>query len=196
MKKSIFLVLTLAIPVAIFLFLKIFGDNEFEVPVLFGQGIPDCPAAGIPHEVPVIQFTEVEEVLNSRFLIYGALDGNDSMKLDELIIQLVRIQDAFYETGSPVFVLITEPKSRMDPLQTSMEKAGFLKENFYLAYLDHDRLKDFLRCGLGLTGHGNELLWNLVLVDDQRRIRGIYSGLDSEQTEQLILELKILRKKA
>jgi hypothetical protein len=46
MKKFIFLILTLAIPVSIFLFLKIFGNNEFEVPVLFEDGLPGCGIAG------------------------------------------------------------------------------------------------------------------------------------------------------
>jgi hypothetical protein len=35
---------------------------------------------------------------------------------------------------------------------------------------------------------------NLVVADPERRIRGLYDVMDLEQTEQLILELKILRK--
>jgi hypothetical protein len=45
-KKTIFLVLALLVPVAIFIFLKMFGRNEFDVPVMHQDSIPsistDC----------------------------------------------------------------------------------------------------------------------------------------------------------
>lgn len=43
-KKVVFLFLALLLPVCIFLFLKIFGKNEFDVAPLHEQGVPDAPA--------------------------------------------------------------------------------------------------------------------------------------------------------
>lgn len=44
MKKAILLFLALLLPVAVFVFLKFFGKNEFEVPVLFADGVLTPPA--------------------------------------------------------------------------------------------------------------------------------------------------------
>lgn len=38
--KPLILIFTLAIPVAIFLFLKAFGTNSFDIPVFYKQGVP------------------------------------------------------------------------------------------------------------------------------------------------------------
>lgn len=43
-KKTIFLILSLVLPVSVFLFLKIFGSNEFKVSVLHTEGSIDAPA--------------------------------------------------------------------------------------------------------------------------------------------------------
>ena len=43
-KKLIFLVLALLFPVTIFIFLKLFGRNEFQVPVRFTNAMPEMPA--------------------------------------------------------------------------------------------------------------------------------------------------------
>ncbi len=42
-KKAIFLISALILPVAIFLFLKIFGRNEFQVPPLYQEGKVEAP---------------------------------------------------------------------------------------------------------------------------------------------------------
>lgn len=47
-KKAVFLVCALILPVAIFLFLKIFGRNEFQVAPLYQQGSIEAPA-GCPY---------------------------------------------------------------------------------------------------------------------------------------------------
>lgn len=43
-KKIIFLFLALLLPVLIFLFLKVFGRNRFDVPLLYESGVVDKPA--------------------------------------------------------------------------------------------------------------------------------------------------------
>lgn len=43
-KKILFLILALLLPAILFLFLKMFGRNEFDVPVLYQEGIENAPA--------------------------------------------------------------------------------------------------------------------------------------------------------
>jgi hypothetical protein len=55
-RKFIFLFLGLALPVLVFVFLKLFGKNQFEVPLLYENGVETVPAGcnfayGIPYVV-------------------------------------------------------------------------------------------------------------------------------------------------
>jgi hypothetical protein len=196
MKKFIFLILTLAIPVSIFLFLKIFGNNEFEVPVLFEEGLPECGDSGQLHRIPPLEFMNIsDETIDTQdldgFLIFCVFKAADTTRLDEYIIELVRIQDAFYEIGSPTFVLLSEERSLMSGIIAKTKDIGLQAKHYQLGYLGQGKFNEFLKCGLGLASSGSA---NLVVADHERRIRGLYYVMELEQTEQLILELKILRK--
>ena len=202
MKKSIFLVLTLAIPVSIFLFLKLFGTNTFDVPVLFEEGIPDCTSFQIPHAVPDFEFIgETEKNIKSEeiegFLVFGVLDGINIENNNKKLIELVRVQDAFYEIGAPSFILFIHGKlASMSGLVKQCEEAGLDAKTRNIAFIPDDQLMDFFQCGIALTDEENRDFNNLVMVDTDGKIRGVYDYLDMEQTDQLILELKILKQKS
>jgi hypothetical protein len=54
-KKGLFLFLALLLPVAVFVFLKFFGKNEFEVPLIYANGVSDAPAeCGLEYPVPYV----------------------------------------------------------------------------------------------------------------------------------------------
>jgi len=201
MKKSFLLLSTLVIPATVFIFLKFFGTNTFEVPYLFEEGIPDCPNSTSPHRVPDFEYIgETEKNMTSKafdgFMIYAVLNGSDLEKNKELLVELVRIQDAFFEVGAPdFFLLINGNKDRVQELKQLCIESGLGKENSTLAIMANNKLMDFLKCGIALSNEKTTDFSNLVLVDPDRRIRGIYHSNDVEQTDQLILELKILRQK-
>ena len=53
--KPLLLMLLLGMPVALYLFLQNFGENEYQIPILFEDGIesplPNCPNGKEPHLV-------------------------------------------------------------------------------------------------------------------------------------------------
>jgi hypothetical protein len=52
-KKTVFLFLALLLPVGVFLFLKFFGKNRFDVPVLFESELPAAThACGVHYTLP------------------------------------------------------------------------------------------------------------------------------------------------
>jgi hypothetical protein len=52
-KKTLFLFLALLLPGCIFVFLKIFGKNQFDVPLLYQEGKIEAPAdCGYSYDVP------------------------------------------------------------------------------------------------------------------------------------------------
>lgn len=201
MKKTFFLILTLAIPVSIFIFLKVFGTNNFEVPYLFSEGIPDCSNSSDTHKVPDITFIgRKEKQLNSRqlkgFMIYSVLDVEKPAQNKELIVELVRIQDAFYEVEAPyLLIFIKGNPYRRILIESQCREMGLVEKSSSIAYMESEYLFDFLKCGIALIDEESEDFTNLVLVDPDKRIRGVYHGLDVEQTDRLILEIKILKQK-
>ena len=201
MKKTVFLILTLAIPVSIFLFLKFFGINTFEVPILFEEGISDCPNSTGLHTIPEFEYIgETEKNHSSKelkgFIIFGILNGESLEENREKIVELVRIQDAFYEIGPPSFLLfIKGEKSLMPDLIALSTEMGLEHSCSNIVFMPEGQLMDYLQCGIALIDANSKDFDNLVLVDLKRQIRGIYQSRDIEQTDRLILELKILKQK-
>lgn len=202
MKKLSFLIFTLAIPVTVFLFLKYFGNNTFEVPILFESGIPNCQDSSGPHRVPDFKYirgTEMQQTSgqHSGFCVYGVLDTSGEEQLKESIVQLIRIQDAFFETGSPHFALfIRGDPERKNDLEALCRDMGLLQENASYYYPEEHNLYDFIKCGIAMVQYESDPLTKFVLVDPEKRIRGIYNYLDVKETDRLILELKILKKQS
>ena len=200
MKKFIFLLFVLVIPASIFVFLKYFGTNTFEVPYLFEEGIPDCQNSSSPHRVSDVYYIgETENQLDSdqlqEFIVYGVFDVSKPEQNKELIVELVRIQDAFFEIGAPYFILFIKgnPDQR-SVVESLCKETGLSQKGSSIVYVEYSQLYDFLKCEIALIDEDSEEFTNLVLADPDKRIRGIYNSLDNKQTDQLILELKILKK--
>lgn len=103
--KGIFLFLALLMPIAVFLFLKYFGKNEFAVEPLFttGDSIPEetCHRITYPYQVP-----------DSVMWLYPV--GNDSLLLlqlgagdEESMKQMNRVKEQF--SSFPVAILASTP---------------------------------------------------------------------------------------
>lgn len=194
MKKPLILFFTLAIPVAIFLFLKFFGENTYEVPIFFENGIEGCVDSPQPFVMDFSQLFEDDESDRAKNLTVVALvDTLADENLKPLITELIQIQDAFYGKAEPNFVLVSENASpaSMNQRLDLCAKAGLKEETVIFKQFPPDQLEDFLRCGLGLT-NGERQNTDLVLVDTFGRVRGFYPRHDAEQTDRLILELKII----
>lgn len=159
--KLILLILALALPVLIFVFLKFFGKNEFNVEPLFAEGPPSV--SGCP-ESPAGQY-----YLPTELLIGSGWSTTDSLTL----------------------ILVGS-----DPKRNAFEDR--LRENFTvtemkitsISGISADSLQQIRTCYFFM----NEP-YNLLLVDKQRRIRGIYQAENREEIDRLLVEAKIILKK-
>jgi len=199
MKKLILLIFILVIPASVFIFLKYFGTNTFEVPYLFENGIPNCLQSESPNIVSDFDLFGAlpqpsDKYDNSEYLIYGIVDKSKKSQLSNLIIQLIRIQDAFFESDPPYFVLLISGNfSDVQEMKLLSSSMGLRNSNTQYFYSDKSVLYEFLKCEIALIMNNSDELTNIALVDTERKIRGIYAGLDREEVDKLILELKILK---
>ncbi len=174
--KFFLLVLALALPIGIFLFLKYFGKNEFSVEPLYSTGVsvPDgcpIPAAGayaIPERV-LNRLSWSERDSLTLFFIASKVDGKASPE---------RIHGRFLEHElRRVWVQIDSNLLDFEPIGKAV-------------IISPDSLKIFKACFFFLKEP-----YNLLLVDNKRRIRGNYVLNNREEIDRLLLEAKIILKK-
>jgi hypothetical protein len=166
-KQLIFLLIALVLPGCVFVFLKIFGKNEFAVEPLYSAVAPEVPAGCSPVTVPYYVPDSIVKQLNFRQDSLSAdKAGLVLVMLGDLsadgITQLKRV-DEEYNTD-PVHQTVI---GGSDPRMSSWKKCiFFLKEPF-----------------------------DLVLVDRKGALRGQYNSNDREDVDRLLTEITIILKK-
>lgn len=166
--KILFLVVTLAIPLSIFIFLRIFGENKFDIPVLHAAGVEqhfaNCNFGSGQFHVP-------EDIVSSGgpSLIFIYEDaGFDLAHLDN---QYSRLRSLFKTDLADLKVYTAD---------------SILLDHADVVQLDEEQLKQVMNCGL-VTNTPNQF----ILIDEDRRIRGYYDT-DLDEIDRLIVEIKIL----
>lgn len=161
--KGIFLSATLLIPILLFLFLKYFGENRFDIPIYYENGISSGFTNCTTYDSGQYYITNSGYSLPGLFIFLSSKDtqqtfGNVKQRVDE---DVKGIKYNLYSSDS-----------------------AFQHEGMH--YLTEDRLIDKLRCEFI-----SDTLNQFILVDNKRRIRGYYN-MDREDVDRMIVEIKIL----
>jgi hypothetical protein len=153
-KKSILLSLALLLPVSIFVFLKIFGQNQFDVPVPYASGVAEKPAGcsfdyGVPYYLPDSVFNAISPVTAHVYVV--------NFSPEEKVVS-DRVSEEFESRD----VRIVSP-----------------------AFSDQTK-----KCALLLKKP-----YDVVLIDEQKQIRGFYVANTREEIDRLLIEISIILKK-
>lgn len=183
-KKAFFLFLALLLPIAVFVFLKLFGKNEFTVKPLFQESVEsatDCKS--FVYKAPY-------------FLHDSVLNQVGWLKDDSLTVF--------------IFNSIPEKDHREYSIQVDRIFTELSSKNFHIVYLSErmkggatNTLKDeeaTLKELGDLSLYRNCIFLmrqpeNAVMVDSKKRIAGQYDLTDLEDADRLIMEMKILLRK-
>ncbi len=174
-KKILFLIAALVIPSLVYIFLRGFGDNKFEIPVYYSEGVRIEGCDVNSDTVHLVKFEHYK--LEGAKLFYFP----QWVSSEEFYRQCKRIQNKPY---SVAFTAISDTT-----LQNELGNT--------LVVTDKSHLYKIANCALVF---GQEVaittpIYNqLVLVDAKKRIRGYYNGADLEDMDRLDVELDILRK--
>jgi hypothetical protein len=175
-KKVVYLIVALALPALIFVFLKYFGENQFEVEPLFPEGVSgipvDCPEApaGKPYRIPEKILLDLKWNPNdSLLLVYIGSSQHSNL--------LMRIVSNFESQK----VQIVKILHASEPVNTSGEQGWVM--------VPDETLRQWINCFLFLKKPND-----LVLVDHQRRIRGYYASQNRDEVDRLITEVAIILK--
>lgn len=209
--QGMVLLCILLVPILIFLFLKGFGSNSYDLPIFFEKGVDspfqECASDTAQHYIPDFVFTNQE----------GKTVGRDDME------GYVTIVDFFFTSCPSICPIMSDEMERVndmfrdhpevrimsisiDPEYDSPEILQEYADKHHAEagkwdFLTGDKLETYrlARCGFVIPtidgmGVPDDFVHSdkFVLVDRQGRIRGYYSGTDREAVDLLMLEAKVL----
>lgn len=158
----------LAIPLSIFIFLRIFGENKFDIPIQHTDGVKDkigeCDYGNGQFLVP-------DSLLGSSGLFVVFIYEARELSPNTLDNQYERIRELF-KSNMPEMKVFTSDNITLD--------------NVDIIKYPEQTLQQVMNCGF-VTNIPNQY----ILIDAKRRIRGYYST-ELDEVDRLIVEIKIL----
>lgn len=91
-RKNLFLSLALILPILVFLFLKFFGKNKFEIPIFHQTKIESVAGCDLKYKLP---YTVADSILTSlhwdgkraTLILFKPLDGENDLRFKEEVEQ-------------------------------------------------------------------------------------------------------------
>lgn len=202
----------LLVPILIFLFLKGFGTNTFDLPVFFEKGVDnpfqECPITdSVQHYIPDFNLTNQDgrsvgrEKMNGKITIVDFFFTSCPSICPQMSLEMERVNDMFREEDEVQIMSFSIDPEYDTPdilnVYAAEHKAVAGKWDFLTG--DKSAIYQLARCGFvipTLDGLGipDDFVHSdkFILVDQLGRIRGYYSGTSRDDVDLLILETKIL----
>lgn len=196
--KTGILLLTLAIPVFIWLFLKFFGNNNFELPVYYTEGITTvahCTSNTSPHTLPDFQMQKANgesfssKDLEDKMLLSFFLPDRCAENCELVLEMLANIQSVFSQEQAFQILVIANGQYTTDELMSLKSRFNAVTGKWNFIQGDSQKVDHLKKCGFVLSSDQEN---SLILTDSSQRIRGYYNGIDPEDIDRLKGEIKIL----
>lgn len=204
--KIVLLILILAFPVAIYLFLQAFGNNEFDLPVFYKNGIDsvynECNSGERQFTIPDFELNQLgsdRSISNKQLkdqltvVIFPDLVSANFQRLEN---EFIRVNNSLSENTEDVQLLLVIRDTDVSGLPESIDDLPLVKilsgTGDYLATLE--------KCVFVLPNQSPshheyaEVPTNhaMLLIDEELRIRGYYDAYQTEEIDRLIVETRIL----
>lgn len=196
--KAGILLVTLAIPVFIWLFLKNFGQNQFAVPIYYEAEVPDvsgCDHLDIPHQVRINPDSgSPEDATTSLFgktTVHYLLPEVCDSECQVVLEQLANLQTTFSENDAFQMVVFASAIHYDNTKLSELQKRYLANPRHWkFVLLQPTTYENVSRCELLIPSVTIDQ--PLVLTDQNAMIRGYYYGIDPDEIDRLKGELKIL----
>jgi protein SCO1 len=209
--QGLILLCILMVPILIFVFLKTFGVNQYDIPILFESGVEnpfgECDfEENEQHRIPGFSFVSQDgkkigrEEMEGKITIVDFFFTSCPSICPVMSAEMERVDDVFRnEEKVQIYSISIDPE--YDSPEILQEYAEFhnASDSWHFLTGDKEETYDLARCGFiipAIDGEGVAEAFvhsdKFVLVDEEGRIRGYYSGTNREDVDLLILETKIL----
>ena len=194
--KSLLLLLLLGMPVALYLFLQGFGENQYTIPIFYENGVehplPGCGNHnGLHFADTYISKTACDlwrcKASEKKLKLFSfALEDCPTNQMEEFarVSNIFRDQDMLQSV-----TLSLSPEVESAAIYDQMHLYGELPMWSWWSF--HPDAKEFVRCGLRLEVDCT-ITEQLVLLDSQYRVRGYYQIANTQDLDRLVTEIQIL----
>ncbi len=209
--QGLVLLCILMVPIMIFVFLKTFGVNQYDIPILFQEGVEDplrdCDFEGTgQHRIPEFTFVsqDSEKIgrseMEDKITIVDFFFTSCPSICPIMSTEMERVDDVFRdEERVQIYSISIDPEyDNPDVLQKYAERHN-ASDSWHFLTGNKSETYNLARCGFiipAIDGQGvpEDFIHSdkFVLIDEEGRIRGYYSGTNREDVDLLILEIKIL----
>lgn len=209
--KTGLLLIILVIPVFIYLFLQSFGSNSYAIPIFYEDGVvsslPNCEFAEGQHYIPEFKLISqdqtniTDKALENNITIVDFFFTSCPDICPVMSSELSRVQEVFRNKKLVNLLSITVDPAYDSPaiLKKYAEEFGADTAQWNFLTGEKETIYSLARCGFLLPvedGDGSKEDFihseKIILVDQQKRIRGYYDGTDREEIDRLITEINIL----
>ena len=212
-RQTLLLGLLLLVPVLAFLFLFRFGSNRYALPTYLPDRVDSTQVGGewqrdtVFHQIAPFQLLSsngraVSSAELGKGLYIAQFFGADDVSA-RVARQFLRVQEKFRHEPRVrlvTFVLNGNP-SQPTALTQLAEQYGTIAGKWFFLTGDADTLKHLTQQQYRLTADPKQLpgaaytanipAGRLLLVDNQRRVRGIYDGTDGREIDRLLTEVTV-----
>jgi len=210
--QGLVLVCILLIPVLIFMFLRGFGKNEYDLPVFFQKGVDnpflECPIGDTTqHYIPEFTFVNQEgksvgrAQMNGKVTIVDFFFTSCPSICPVMSKEMERVNDMFRDEAKVQIMSISIDPEYDTPevLKTYADEHNAIPGKWHFLSGPKEETYQLARCGFvmpTLDGNGvpDDFVHSdkFILIDELGRIRGYYSGTNREDVDLLMLETKVL----
>jgi len=212
--KAGVLIILLALPVFLYIFLKVFGQNKYSLPVYYPQGVDSVKVEGkwkvdsVYHTITPFEFTDQDNKKVSNDLVKGKIYVADffftrcGSICPKMSSQLTRVQEAFKgEQDIKILSFSIDPEhDSVEVLKNYAAQYKARSGQWHFLTGDKHKIYDLGQKGFKIpVGKEEEEVTpdyfhssRLMLVDKEGRIRGYYNGVSRDDVDKLILEIKVL----
>ncbi len=195
--KALLLLLLLGLPVASYLFLQSFGENKYEIPIFYEDGIPDPLPECAENQKPHLIDRFVDEGpcqpwncsdIDGKLVVFSFIKkGCTTTHLSEIARVCNNYSDQILFQAVTVLLdpkVSGEAHDRYNSLYD-------LSHGIWSLWPYHATVASLVQCGFNLSMDCNSSE-QVVLVDNLFQIRGYYLASDPQDMDRLVTEITLL----
>jgi len=212
-RQTLLLGLLLLVPVLAFLFLFSFGKNRYALPTYLPDRVDSTQVGGewrrdtVFHQIAPFKLSASNgRAMSSEELgkgLYIAQFYGDDNASTATARALIRVQEKFRkEPKVKLVTFVLDGGKREDALLTSLaERYGTIAGKWFFLTGTREQTYQLTQQEFRLTSDPKRLpgavytanipAGRLLLVDNQRRVRGIYDGTDGREIDRLLTEITV-----
>ncbi|WP_025604024.1 SCO family protein [Pontibacter actiniarum] len=197
-------------PILIFIFINIFGTHHFSLQTLYpmlddsGEVVYDAAGDTVYQRVPYFKLTsqqnqEVTQTdLDSSLYIANFFTTACQDSCQEVFSELVRVQEKFANIPELKIVSfsVNPSEDSVQALQRFAAQYGIKPAKWLLLTGDSAKIHTLAEQGfhqpVEVVDGEPQFNQRLVLVDKDKKIRGVYQGADQLEVDRLVLEINVL----